>query len=241
MPAVVGDFIDLTTDTLAPGETLDCTWMLRRPAQSDFDTYLVWGGGAPAPFGTPLTLIGTLTDTALATRTLSFHVDSQGIGRAIIELSVQNRGGLALEPLSVGSCYEGDVTVLVEDSLEPGGCGAAKWAPACFTGGGFGFVLPELQPGADHRCTFNARTRIAYQQPTGWDISTGWEQGATNGHLLLDTDRDNNRAEFVVGPNGTSDDPITLGVFDQLGRLLLGGLLGVIALLALAGRRSRPV
>lgn len=239
MPEVVGDFIDITTNSLAPGETLECTWQVQRPAQSEFDTFLIWGGGAP-PVGTPLILIGTLTDTALATRTLSFAVDAQGIGRATIELSVRNRGGLALAAVGVGSCYEGDVPVLVEDSLEPGGCGTMNWSPPCFTGGGFGFTMPLLQPGQDHRCTFKARTRTAYTQPTGWDIATDWEQRATNGFYLLDTNPDNDRAEFAVGPAGIPDEPVALDALDRGSRLLLGTLLSLIAILAIARRRSRP-
>ncbi|MEO8011149.1 MAG: hypothetical protein ABI650_05850 [Dokdonella sp.] len=239
MPGVVGDFIDLTTDSLAPGETLECTWQLQRPAQSDFDTFLTWVGGA-SPVGTPLTVIGTLTDTALATRTLSFDVDAQGIGRATIELSVHNRGRLALAAVGVGSCYKGDVPVLVEDSLGPGGCGTMNWSPPCFTGGGFGFTIPPLKPGQDHRCIFKARTRIAYTQPTGWDIATDWEQRATNGHYLLDTNQDNNRAEFAVGPAGIPDEPVALDAFDRGSRLLLSTLLSLIAILAIARRRARP-
>ena len=241
MPVSIGDSIDLTTDSLAPGETLDCRWMVHRPPQATFDIHLVWTTGSTPATSTGLIFLGTLTDTVVSTRTRSFHVDAEGIGRATIELSIRNQGERTLGPQNAGNCYAGAGAVWVEDSIEPGGCGEAIWAPACFTGGGFGFALPEIEPGQDYRCTFHARTHLPYTAPAGYDIYLPMEQPSVDGYLLLDTDDENSRSWFVIGPDGIQGTPVALDALDRKATLLLIAVITVMAMLSLARRRRvRP-
>ncbi len=239
-PGVSGT-IQSVTAMLDPAETLDCEWHIHRPAESVNDTHLIWTAGATPSNWSGLTLIGTLTDISVQTRTLTFHIDEQGIGRARFELTIENHGPVAVRPWGVGACYYGDVPVLVEESTHPGGCGGYPpvWAPVCATGGEYAFGTPALAPGQRHQCTFDARTREPYQTPVGMDVQAPDSQSSLAGGTLLDSDTGNNQSWFIVGPTGSPVVPVPL---DSLGRgtpPLLALLLGMIATLSLARRRRR--
>ncbi len=241
MPASIGDFIDLTTDSLTPGEALDCRWMVHRPSQSMFDIYLVWTTGSTPATSTGLIFLGTLTDISVHTQPLSFHVDEQGIGRTRFALTVENRGPVSVRGWGVGACYYGDVPVIVEDSAHSGGCGEfpVAWAPVCFTGGGYGFGTPELAPGQRHQCTFDARTRESFQTPVGMYIDAPGQQSSLEGGTLLDSVSDNNQSWFIIGPTGSPLSAIPLDALHGPTPALLISLLGVVAILSLAPRRRR--
>ena len=190
------------TESIAPGFSLDCEWPINRPLASKNDTWLAWQTSTEHPSSSGLTVIGTLTDTSIAARTLDFSIDDQGIGHASVELSIHNGGQLPIHEQSAGSCYAGGFDVIVLSGDGEGGCGEEYFSPACFTGGGYGFALPELQPGQTHRCTFEIRSFQPYTHPLAADFQISREQGTGDGIMLLDRNEDNNRAYAWLAPVG---------------------------------------
>ena len=190
------------TESIAPGSSLDCQWPINRPLGSKYDTWLVWTTQVANPSHTDLTVIGTLTNTSIATRTLDFSVDDQGIGHASIELSIHNGGQLPIHEQSAGSCYAGGFDAIVLSGDGESSCGEADFAPPCFTGGGYGFALPALQPGQTHRCTFKMRSFQPYTHPLAAEFEISREQGTGDGIMLLDRNEDNNRAYAWLAPVG---------------------------------------
>jgi hypothetical protein len=231
VPAVLEDLVDLTTDTLAAGETLECEWVVQRPLQSNFDAHLRWHAGTGPSSSTDLTLIGTLTNTSVSARTRSFRVDAQGFGHATIELGVHNGGPSVLEAQQAYICGPGQI--VAGGNMAGGGCGAAT-ATAC----GAGYAIPSLSPGQTFHCNFDVRTQSAYVAPIHDQIRVAWEQGSSAG-LLLDTHEADNAAAFVLGPAGDPPAPVTLNAIDRTTGLLLFALLGGMAMLALPGRRRQ--
>ena len=190
------------TEDIAPGSALDCEWSVNRPLASKNDTWLAWQTWGEQSSSSGLTVIGTLTDTSIDARTLDFSVDDQGIGHASIELSIHNGGQLPIHEQSAGSCYFGGFEVVVLSGDGEGGCGEEYFSPACFTGGGYGFALPALQPGQTHHCTFDVRSLQPYTHPIAADFEISIEQGTGDGIMLLDRNQDNNRANAWLAPVG---------------------------------------
>ncbi len=199
-----GDMSFLTTD-IAPGDSLDCAWPITRPLASIIDTSLFWRTAVEDSSFSGLTMIGTLTNTSIATRTLSFSINEQGIGRAIVELSIRNGGEHPIEEQGAGECYYGNVDVLVEADDGKESCGEISYSPPCFTGGGYGFTLPGLQPGETRRCTFKLRSRLPYAHPLAVDFRIEPEQPTENGGMLFDTDVNDNRAYAWLAPVVNAD------------------------------------
>ncbi len=204
---VVDNFssVGFVTSNIAPGTFLDCQWSINRPLASKNDTWLVWRTGVELQTFSGLTIIGTLTNTSIATRTLDFSIDDQGIGHASIELSIHNGGQLPIHEQSAGACYGGGFDVIVLSGDGEGGCGEEHFAPMCFTGGGYGFALPALQPGQTHRCTFKVRSFQPYTHPLAADFQISPEQGTGDGIMLLDSNEDDNQALAWLAPLGVHD------------------------------------
>lgn len=197
--------ISFITAIIAPGSSLECTWPINRPLASIVDTSLFFrSAGEPSSFSGP-TLIGTLTNTSIATRTLDFSIDAQGIGHSRIELSIHNHGKLPIGEQGAGECYSGDVGVLVEADDHEESCGETSYTPPCFTGGGYGFALPGLLPGEAHRCTFKLRSRLPYTHSLVTDFRIETEQPTENGGMLFDTNENDNRAPAWLAPVVNAD------------------------------------
>ena len=196
--------VSFTTAAIAPGSELDCTWNVQRPSASKRDTWLTWSTGAPPTSTIERTFIGTLTNASISTRTLDFSVDGQGIGHSNIELSIHNGGQLPLDEQSAGSCYAASPEVLVLGDDSAGGCGDESFTPACFTGGGYGFKMPVLQPGQTHRCTFKVRSSSPYTHPLATNFGIDMLQGSAGYEiLLLDTNEADNAAVAWLAPAGS--------------------------------------
>ena len=226
----INNFGDMSfiTANIAPGDSLACAWPINRPLASIIDTSLFWRTAAEHSSFSGLTMIGTLTNTSIATRTLAFSIDEQGIGHASVELSIHNGGELPIEGQGAGECYY-EFDVLAEADEGEGGCGDISYSPSCFTGGGYGFALPGLQPGETHRCTFKLRSRLPYTHPLAADFRIEPEQPTDNGGMLFDTDENDNRAYAWLAPVVNADaTPLSSLRWPALALLILmAGFLGL--------------
>lgn len=225
------DSVEITTAPMAPGATLVCQWTIRRPAQSDFDTSLVWNTGSTPTSTTPVTLIGTLTDVSISTQKRSFDINASGRGVATVELVVQNRGSIAIGRQQVSLLGPGGAGLVSNDG--PGGCG--EMLPDSFSGR---HEIPPIQPAQVFRCTFAVQTYLPYISPLYEQAVIFPELNGINGELLLDTDDSDNFSSFVVSPDGAIAAPVSLDTLDRTTRFVLSFLLGLVALFAVQ-RRSR--
>ena len=197
--------LSFVTASIAAGTALDCEWQINRPLASRFDTWLAWHTAAAQPSSSGLTVIGTLTDTSITTRTLSFSIDDQGIGHAGIELSVHNGGQFLIDEQSAGACYGGFVDAVVLAGEGEESCGDEYYSPPCFTGGGYGFAIPDLQPGQTHRCTFKMRSLQPYSHPLAADFRVETEQYSEHDTMLLDSNESDNHTLARLAPVSSGD------------------------------------
>ncbi|MEP6883063.1 MAG: hypothetical protein ABI866_13770 [Dokdonella sp.] len=221
--------LSFATSSIAPGAFLDCDWPINRPLASKVDTWLAWQTATEHPSTTALTVIGTLTNTSIAARTLAFSIDDHGIGHASVELSIHNGGQFPINEQSAGACYSGGVDVVVLAGGGEEGCGDEYYSPPCFTGGGYGFALPALQAGQTHSCKFEIRSFERYTQPIAANFRIESEQGSGSDVMLLDTNEADSQTLAWLAPIASADTtPLVALRWPPLALLaLLCGVLGL--------------
>ncbi len=226
------------TAPIAPGGTLDCDLMISRPATSPRDTSLYWAVRDTTPLyasTSDIALIGTLAETSITTRNVDFSLDQNGIARATVELSVHNGGRATLMEQAAGSCEDTAFRPFFTDGSGPNGCGDDGFGPLCFDRG-YGFLIPQLEPGQTHRCLIHLQSFTRYTGSLQYPVEVSWPQQGIGGGTLMDTNRDNNSAVLLLAPTGSGE---ALSGVPSLGPLALGLLAAVLALAAARTRRSR--
>lgn len=226
------------TAPIEPGGTLDCDLRISRPATSPRDTSLFWvvrDTTPPYASTSDVALIGTLAETSITTRNVDFSLDNNGIARATVQLSVHNGGRATLIEQSAGACEDTETRPFFTDGSGPDGCGGDWFGPRCLDWG-YGFLIPQLEPGQTHRCLIHLQSFTRYTGPLQFPIDVNWPQQGIGGGTLMDTNRDNNSTVLLLAPTASGEE--LFGV-PSLGPMALGILSAMLALAAMSTRRSR--
>jgi hypothetical protein len=227
------------TGPLTAGGNLDCAIIVSRGVDSWSDRFLTWmvrndqGEYADPDEGA---VLGTLTNVSISARSFAFQIDDAGFAHSVARLEIRNGGSVPVGGQIAGYCEDHGFRPFVTDGSGEGGCGDSDWSPMCFDWG-YGFMIPEIAPGATYGCLIRLQSIEPYDHPLAFPIGVNfWQSEAGNQHALIDTDVTDNTALLSLEPNAAV--AIAAPTTTRAGLLILLLLTAVLAL-ALMMRRQR--
>jgi len=238
-PPPFTDGYHLELGPLSVGQTVHCVIRVTRNVTGVNSTTFEWAvfgsKGDPSSHDWTAFQVGTLTDVAISTQTISFHLDQNGVGQSLVRVHAKNKGPSDVEGFNIGACTDNVSLPFFVD---------LKVANACTLGGilcfddGFAFHMPPLQAGVSTSCDVLLTGVGPYTGPAVFPLPLGIGDPlfdpATKGSLI-DTNSSNNSAYLALAAPPTQPAPTGSPFIEAA----LIACLAVIGLAAVAPRLGR--
>lgn len=174
---------------LAPGEQVECTYVLNRGEAATTDIRLIFSLVTPAAdpwrVGKSVSMVaGSLTHVELSIRE-ACELPATTNSRTV-RVSVTNHGPTSRDGVGFGFCLDNFFPGFIVDGQIPDGCGVNRGAPGLCLMGGIGWSVPALPSGETAICLLELR---AHASPAGQDpfpirLAQSYRSGSLN---ILDT------------------------------------------------------